>query len=134
MQQMRSEAGAGNEDPSATPSIGLPANGLGLDRGATPGALQPLDNTTHGVLSLEAAARDAITGSRPVELVSVKLPAPTAANRRASTATSRAVEFRGSATRSPRSTASRVAPAHQPSVEPRRGTKVDPDGTFEPYL
>jgi tRNA A-37 threonylcarbamoyl transferase component Bud32 len=31
-------------------------------------------------------------------------------------------------------TASRPAPAHRSPVAPRRGTKFDPDGTFDPYL
>jgi hypothetical protein len=32
-----------------------------------------------------------------------------------------------------RSTASRPVSAHSSPVAPRRGAKVDPDGTFDPY-
>jgi serine/threonine-protein kinase len=35
---------------------------------------------------------------------------------------------------SPKPTTSRPAPARRSPVAPRRGTKVDPDGTFDPYL
>jgi hypothetical protein len=33
----------------------------------------------------------------------------------------------------PRSTTSRPAPSHKSPVAPRRGHKVDPDGTLDPY-
>jgi serine/threonine-protein kinase len=35
---------------------------------------------------------------------------------------------------SPKPTASRPAPTRKSPVAPRRGTRVDPDGTFDPYL